>query len=285
MIGVLGSLAGPFLLPAWLGASLLFQGRAPSVGDTVWLSRTVRVPAGHVVRAAEWEPSDPVELLGRGRVVLTGDSAEISYPVVLWRPGQHTIELPGPLLLGPGGTVDSLAGQRVSVEVRSILPPVPPDSVLAPQPRANIVYRRVVSLVPMVLLWLASLALLLPVHLWWRRRGKPARTAPPALRPDALEPPLARWADAGEYRAVANVAAARLRAAVAQRVASAHPGLDTERVLAEIAAARPEWPLQELSDLLRELDDVRFGLMSSSEALRLSHSTMAMRDRLLRDAA
>jgi len=285
MIGVLGSLAGPFLLPAWLGASLLLQGRAPSVGDTVWLSRTVRVPAGHVVRAAEWEPSDPVELLGRGRVVLTGDSAEISYPVVLWRPGQHTIELPGPLLLGPGGTVDSLAGQRVSVEVRSILPPVPPDSVLAPQPRANIVYRRVVSPVPMVLLWLVSLVLLLPVHLWWRRRGKPARTAPPALRPDTLEPPLARWADAGEYRAVANVAAARLRAAVAQRVASAHPGLDTERVLAEIAAARPEWPLQELSDLLRELDDVRFGLMSSSEALRLSHSTMAMRDRLLRDAA
>jgi len=285
MIGVLGSLAGPFLLPAWLGASLLLQGRAPSVGDTVWLSRTVRVPAGHVVRAAEWEPSDPVELLGRGRVVLTGDSAEISYPVVLWRPGQHTIELPGPLLLGPGGTVDSLAGQRVSVEVRSILPPVPPDSVLAPQPRANIVYRRVVSPVPMVLLWLVSLVLLLPVHLWWRRRGKPARTAPPALRPDTLEPPLARWADAGEYRAVANVAAARLRAAVAQRVASAHPGLDTERVLAEIAAARPEWPLQELSDLLRALDDVRFGLMSSSEALRLSHSTMAMRDRLLRDAA
>jgi len=282
---LLGSLAAAFLLPAWLGTSLLLQGKPPSVGDTVWLSRTVRVPTGYAVRATEWEPSDPVELLGRARVLLAGDSAEISYPVVLWRPGQHTIELPGPLLLGPGGTVDSLAGQRVSVEVRSILPPVPPDSVLAPQPRANIVYRRVVSLVPMVLLWLASLALLLPVHLWWRRRGKPARTAPPALRPDALEPPLARWADAGEYRAVANVAAARLRAAVAQRVASAHPGLDTERVLAEIAAARPEWPLQELSDLLRELDDVRFGLMSSSEALRLSHSTMAMRDRLLRDAA
>jgi hypothetical protein len=169
--------------------------------------------------------------------------------------------------------------------VRSVLPPVPPDSTLAPQPRASLVSRRVVSVAPIAVLWLASLVLLLPVHLWWRRRGKPARTAPATLRPDALELPLARWADAGEYRAVANVAAARLRAAVEQRVASAHPGLDTERVLAEIAAARPEWPLQELSELLRALDDVRFGLMPSSEALRLSRSTIEMRDRLLRDAA
>jgi len=282
---LLGSLAAPFLCPAWLGASLLLQGTAPTVGDTVWLSRTVRVPTGYVVRAAEWEPADPVELLGRGRVVLAGDSAQISYPVVLWRPGQHTIELPGPLLLGPGGTVDSVAGERVSLEVRSVLPPVPPDSSLAPQPRAALVSRRVVSLAPMGVLWLASLALLLPVHLWWRRRGKPARTATPAGRPDGLDFPLARWADAGEYRAVANVAAARLRAAVEQRVASAHSGLDTERVLAEIAAARPQWPLKELNDLLRGLDDVRFGLVPSSEVLSLSRSTMEMRDRLLRDAA
>ena len=285
MTSLLGSLAAPFLCPAWLGASLLLQGTAPTVGDTVWLSRTVRVPTGYVVRAAEWEPADPVELLGRGRVVLAGDSAQISYPVVLWPPGQHTIELPGPLLLGPGGTVDSVAGERVSLEVRSVLPPVPPDSSLAPQPRAALVSRRVVSLAPMGVLWLASLALLLPVHLWWRRRGKPARTATPAGRPDGLDFPLARWADAGEYRAVANVAAARLRAAVEQRVASAHSGLDTERVLAEIAAARPQWPLKELNDLLRGLDDVRFGLVPSSEVLSLSRSTMEMRDRLLRDAA
>jgi hypothetical protein len=279
------ALAAPFLLPAWLGTSLLLQTTAPSVGDTVWLSRTVRVPTGHAIRPGEWEPSDPIELLGRARVVVAGDSAEISYPVVLWRPGQHTIELPGPLLLGPGGTVDSLASERVSVEVRSVLPRVPPDSALAPQPRASLVSRRVVSLAPIALLWLASLVLLLPIHLWWGRRGKPVRTAPPALRLDGLELPLARWADAGEYRAVANVAAARLRTAVEQRLASAHSGLDTERVLAEIAAARPEWPLQELSELLRALDDVRFGLVPSSEVLRLSRSSIEMRDRLLRDAA
>jgi hypothetical protein len=81
------------------------------------------------------------------------------------------------------------------------------------------------------------------------------------------------------------VAATKLRSAVEQRVASAHAGLDTERVLAEIAAARPEWPLQELGELLRGLDDVRFGLAPSSEALSLSQATIEMRNRLLREAA
>ncbi len=96
---------------------------------------------------------------------------------------------------------------------------------------------------------------------------------------------MASWADAGEYRAVANVATARLRAALAERVPAAHPGMDTERVLAELAAARPEWPLAELGDLLRELDDIRFGVTSSAAALGLFRSTMELRDRLLRDAA
>lgn len=269
---------------ALLAVSLMLQGTAPSVGDTVWLSRTVGVPAGYAVRATDWEPADPIELLGRGQVVMTGDSARITYPVVLWRPGHHTIDLPGPLLLGPGGTVDSLAAARVTVEVRSVLPRVSPDS-LAPQPRAGLLNRRVVSLAPVLGLWLVAAILLLPLHLWWRRRARPARAIPPPVRPEALTAPLARWADAGEYRAVANVATARLRAAVEQRVASAHSGLDTERVLAEIAAARPGWPLQELSELLRALDDVRFGLVPSSEALRLSQATTEMRDRLLREAA
>src|SRR5919206_1224970 len=99
-----------------VAALQLAQAGAPTVGDTVWLRQMVALPPGNVVRAADWTPSDPVELLGHPRVVATGDSAEITYPVVIWRPGMHTIELPGPLLLGPGGTVDSLAGTRVKVQ-------------------------------------------------------------------------------------------------------------------------------------------------------------------------
>jgi hypothetical protein len=279
----------PFLIGVmilgFLPPSLTAQRKQPTVGDTVWLTRMVAVPPGYAVRAAEWDPPEPIELLGRARVTGTGDSAQIAYPVVAWRPGNHQIELPGPLLLGPGGTVDSLAGARVRLEVASVLPPVPSDSTLAPQPRAALVSRQVVSPGPLLMLWAAALALLLPVHLWWRRRGKPIRAQPIAIPAEALEPPMDRWADAGEYRAVAGVSAARLRAALAERVAAAHPGLDTERALAEIAAARPQWPIDEVADLLRALDDARFGVSTSPDVLDLSHSSIEMRDRLLRSVA
>jgi hypothetical protein len=278
MMGFLG-----FTAALQLGLTSLLQDRAPTVGDTVWLSRTVALPPGHVARAPDWDPADPIELLGRPRVMVTGDSAEIAYPVVVWRPGQHLIDLPGPLLLGPGGTVDSLRGERLRLEVRSVLPAVPPDSVLPPQPRASLVALREVTLVPLAVLWTAALAILLPLHLWWRRRGKPVPAAPPGQPlPDA---PLDRWADAGEYRAVANISVVQLRAAVAQRVAAAHPGLDTERLLAQLAAVRPDWPLEELGDVLRALDDARFGLTASPDTLRLSRSSLELRERLLREAA
>lgn len=266
-----------------LAVLLFLQGTLPSVGDTVWVGRTVRIPAGYTVRAGDWEPADPFQLLGRPRVIVSGDSARITYPLVVWRPGRHVVELPGALLLGPDGTVDSVAGQRTSVEVRSVLPPG--DSTLSPQPSAALVERNVVSLAPLVGLWAVTIVFLLPLHLWWRRRGKPNRAAAPAPRPEALEAPLSRWADAGEHRAVASLATAQLRAALAQRLPAAHMGLDTERVLAEVAAAHPEWPLEDFGSVLRSLDDVRFGAAPSVQALGLSRSSMALRERLLRDAA
>lgn len=276
-------LAGSLLTPI-IGLSLLFQGVTPTVGDTIWVRRSVRVPPGQTVRAAEWEPTDPVQLLGPPTMTVTGDSAEIAYAVVLWRPGLHIIDLPGPLLLGPSGTVDSLSDERVRLAVRSVLPQVP-DSALSPQPRASLVTRRLVTLAPLAVLWLVAFILLLPLHLWWRRRGKPGRAPTLPVSPDALEPPLARWADAGEHRAVANVATAQLRAALAERVPAAHAGLDTDRVLAELAAARPGWPLDDVGALLRSLDGIRFGVTPSTQALGLSRSSMELRQRLLREAA
>ena len=47
-------LAG-FLLTPIFGLSLLFQEVTPTVGDTIWVRRSVRVPPGQTVRAAEWE--------------------------------------------------------------------------------------------------------------------------------------------------------------------------------------------------------------------------------------
>ena len=106
------------MISVWFLAAALQQGIPPTVGDTIWLTRTVAVPPGHVVRPSDWDPADPVELLGRPRVVMTGDSALISYPTVIWMPGPQQVELPGPLLLGPGGRVDSLPGQQIRLTVR-----------------------------------------------------------------------------------------------------------------------------------------------------------------------
>ena len=66
----------------------------------------------------------------------------------------------------------------MTLDVRSVLPTAPPDSSLSPQPPAALVRRSTVSLIPLAALWLATLLLLLPLHLWWRRRGPPTRAAP-----------------------------------------------------------------------------------------------------------
>src|SRR5690348_3318775 len=89
---------------------LLQQVPLPTVGDTVWVSRSLRAPAGSVVRPAPW-PDDPtadVQPLGPAVVSRLGDSIEIRYPLVAWTPGEHPVDIPGPTIIGPGARVDSL---------------------------------------------------------------------------------------------------------------------------------------------------------------------------------
>jgi hypothetical protein len=208
---------------------------APTVGDTIWVSRTVELPAGRTLRPADWQPDDPVELLGPARVVVRGGSADVAYPVVIWQTGPRTLEVPGPILLAPEGAVDSLPPARVTFQVASVLPPGVADTALRPQPRAEFVPLTSTSPIPPLLLTGLAVLLLLPLHWWWRRRGH-ARPHPLAALVDPSGPPLERWADAGELRAVAAAATVRLRALVAARVPGASPVLDTEGVLAQVAA-------------------------------------------------
>ncbi len=261
-----------------IALALLLQAAGPTVGDTVWLSRTVVVPEGRSVRAADWEPADPVELLGPARVIPRGGSVEIAYPVAIWRAGSHTLEPPGPLLLGADGSVDSLASSPVTVGVASVLPPVPPDSTLRPQPRAEFVPRGTVSIVPLVMLWGLAALLLAPLHWWWRRRGRPAAPTGAGLGP--APPPLEQWSDAGESRAVAAAATARLRDLLSRTVEGAHPVLDTETLLAYLAANRPDWPLAEIGDLLRSLDEARFGEATFPDAIGLARWALELEPRL-----
>ena len=94
-------------MPLLLLLSLL-QAQSPQVGDTVWLVRTILAPSGREVRVAAWNPEGAIETLGPGVLVRRGDSLDIRYPAVGWLPGAHTVEVPGPVLVSPDGTTDSM---------------------------------------------------------------------------------------------------------------------------------------------------------------------------------
>ncbi len=259
---------------------LLLQG-TPTVGDTIWVSRTIPLPAGWSARAPTWDPGGAVELLGRAVVDVAGDSVRVRYPLVVWQPGSHVVEVPGPVLLSPRGEVDSVRLARVTLTVASVLPSVPPDSVLQPQPPVGIIPRPVTSIVPLLVLWGLAIAALLPLHWWWRRRGKPPPPAPAGEpKQAAADPPVARWAALGESRAVAAAGIAALKLTVAERVPDAAATLDTDAWLAVLRTHRPGWPLDDLGRVLRDMDGSRFAPLSEGDAEALYRRAMELRARV-----
>jgi hypothetical protein len=67
-------------------------------------------------------------------------------------------------------------------------------------------------------------------------------------------------------------------------MAEAHEGLDTEHLLRAVAA-RTDWPLGELADLLRALDEARFGRATFPDALGLARWAGELAPRLVPEAA
>ncbi|HEX2451663.1 MAG TPA: hypothetical protein VHJ69_11000 [Gemmatimonadales bacterium] len=214
---------------------LVLQSALPSVGDTIWLRRAVAAPAGWTVRAPNWDLTGTVERLGRPHVIRRGDSAEVAWPVTAWAPGEHVVSVPGPVLVQPNGMEDSLPAQPTTIVLRSVLPRVPPDSTLKPQPPAPVVPTMERSIVPLLVLLAVAAVLLLPLHWWWRRRG-PAM-AVPVLPVPSVDPPVARWADAGEGRVVLDAAVERLRIAIDGRRSDASLG-EAKLLLSALEAAR-----------------------------------------------
>jgi hypothetical protein len=256
---------------------------APTVGDTIWVARTVAVPPGTTLRPADWDPPDPIQRLGPPRITPHGDSTDVAYPIVIWRAGPISVDVPGPLLLTGGGRIDSVPPKPQELRIASVLPAATPTESLAPQPRADFVPRTSVTAIPLLILLLVSALLLAPLHWWWRRRGTP-RPRPALTLLSEVGPPLDRWSDAGESRAVAAVAARRLRSIIAARMPAAHTGLDTEDLLRAVSR-RADWPLAELRDLLRALDEARFGPAAIPDAVALVRRAHEMAPRLAPEAA
>lgn len=250
--------------------------RQPTVGDTVWVRRAVALPPRYGARAADWQLSGDVELLGRAELTLTPDSAVLRYPLVAWVPGTHTVAVPAPFLLAPDGSLDSLPSLSVTFAVASVLPDRPVAS-LRPQPPAGLVTRGTVSLLPALLIGLLAVALVAPVQWWWRRRGRPI---PPQRPPEAAVVPVARWAEAGETRSVLALAARRVRGAIERAEPEAHEGLDTRGCIAVLEANQPAWPIAEITALLDALDAARFAPEAREEALALYRDADALAGRI-----
>lgn len=228
-----------------LALLLLMQaGDTPAVGDTVWLRRVMTVPGGMSVRPRPIATSGVLEALGPPEVASSGREITIRYPVVFWRPGIHKVEMPAVIVVRSDGFSDTLVAVTTNVEIRSVLPAGAKRDSLQPAPPAEAVARSTPSPIPLTLLVVLATLVLIPVHYWWRKRGKPA--APVAVAPTAEPGPkdIAAWVEAGELHAAAE-AYARLLGA---RASAADPSVQA---------------------LVTRLHEARFGALGQPELLTL----------------
>lgn len=175
-------------------------GPLPTVGDTVWIERSFGDVRGAIVRPQEWDLGNLGAQLGPAIVSYGEAGARVRYPVVLWHPGERSLTMPGPVLVFPDGTSDTLPASVHRVRLASVLPEGQPKRALPPQPPRNPLPLASRSLVPLAVLVVAVGLLIAAIAFRWRRNGKPAdRPAPRGLDPPVAT--LGRWAELGEYRA------------------------------------------------------------------------------------
>ncbi len=253
----------------------LLQAHAPTVGDTIWLERRVQLPPGAEVRAPAWTPEDGIALLGRPVIRAEGGATVIAWPAVAWTAGRHVVSLPGPVVIRADGSTDSLGSETQTIMIASVLPDSTPADRIPPQPEAGILMQRVTSPWPVLIALLVAAVLFLPFAWWWRRRG-PAVTAVVAPIPVPVWP-LSEWSEAGEGRAVATVAARTLRTTLVRMLPGTPPGLVTSRLIRIMVEQRPNWPVEDIGKVLRELEAAQFSAASPGQILALASEAEELR--------
>ncbi len=248
----------------------------PTVGDTIWLERTVTTPAGWRVRVAKLDPAPLTEPLGDPVLVRVPGGWTVRYPVVAWAPGVMAMEMPSLWRLGPDGSADSLPGGTATFRVASVIG----DSVPAPTPRPALAPLRLARRTPLPALAavLLSAGMLVALLAWRRRSPRAARPAPDLeLDPEIAD---ARWVAAGEPRAVAARAAHLLRSAIAHAVPEAHGALSTAECLTAVERTRPNAPVRQLRELLGALDQVAFASAHGADVVPLAARARALAEEL-----
>ena len=244
----------------------------PTVGDTVWLEATVPLSAGWRLRPGRLEPSGDIEPLADPAVFHDGDTWVVRYAVVAWTPGGHQVTLPPAWRLGPDGRADSLPSGVATFAVVAVIP----DSVARPAPRPALVplRRKETTAWPVAVALLGGAAGLSGLV---RLRRKRPRNLQLQHKPQVqLEGSDVLWLAAGEPRAVAARAAARLRSAIATAIPEAHLGLATPECLAVVKQQAAGAPVRELAVTLEALELVAFAGVASADVGALSRRAEAL---------
>ncbi len=256
----------PLALLLQVGAgALVISPAAPSVGDTITVVRTIEAQADARARAQPLGSSLLVEPLADPAVSRGPEGIVVRYTFAMFEAGRHAVGVPPVELVYRDGRVELVPADTAWVAVRSVLPPgdsLPePAASLGPIARFPTRSTPLFALVGLVLLGITTWAV--------ARRHTGPRSEPAETRTPAPVPPLMRWAAAGEARAVAAIAADRLRTRIAELVPEADRALSADECIAVLDARHPDWPIRDLTDGLHGLERARFAPAVASDVALL----------------
>ncbi len=171
--------------------------RGPTVGDTLSVVRYFKLPPGTLVQPRTSLDTSIATLTATPEVVREGDSVRVSYPIAVWSIGADTLRIPGPVIVLPDGTADTLPAFAAVLRVSSVLPAGAEVDTLTPADARGWVTSYEKSWFPVLLVLVPLLLITVIAARYWRRRG-PARerTVSAPVRADADM--LRRWLAAGE---------------------------------------------------------------------------------------
>jgi hypothetical protein len=257
---VLGTLA---LMQAWTVTP-----PQPMIGDTVTIERDVAVadPAARL-RLVPLDASELLEPLTAPEAVGGAGGFVARYVVALFEAGDRAIPMPDLELIYPDGRVETRIGGEALVTVVSVLPAE--DSLPPPRPSRTPIPRSAVSANRAVLLAVGVLLLTVGWGVMRRRnRDRPSWNVAGQAGDDDV--PVSRWIAAGEPRAVATVTMSAIRERFRHYVPEAEPSLDLESWLRTVEAHRPNWPLHELSEVMRALERASYAPAIPSDVFALA---------------
>lgn len=175
-----------------------------TVGDTFTVVHRVAVLPGSVVQPRPPADSSIATLMGAAQMSREGDSVRIAYTVAVWSPGRSELVLPGAIVVGANGTIDTLPDARIMLDIASVLPVGQPIATVDPRAARPWVERTERSLLPVIVLLPIALVVVAALHWQRRRRGPVPPPAEAITTPPTEATRLMAWLDAGEVQIVAD---------------------------------------------------------------------------------